>query len=679
MKKEWKFGFYSVLKNEDANPYIGDGLLAVADGLGGSGSEVHIIDRAVHTDLRKELKDCAFGDFDAEKAKPLTRYLETLLAPMSDGIDDTSALWASRIVLGRFVYALKARNDFRLCDAESRQRLSYFISAGLANTAQEFHLKKGKYSGQLLLPTTLSAVRYHAHEGGVTAEVVWAGDSRCYALTGDGLKVLTEDDEDASGSITNLFQVGEKRTRIHYRKYELPSPCILFTASDGIFDPFEPYGHFGVEATLLNCIQRSNSVKELQKNLKQRYLEIRADDATVAASALGFSEYSECKRFFSERTDTVLTLSEQLNENRIFLQVAHQSEEEAQNYIRRRTADRFAAMVDPLRDCLVQKREDAAISEEMRARIQHAIARETELHQAEQDGRLTAEIETLFAEVSEENCERIQEIAHRIFSSWYGSLKNLDKTMKKSMSSLQKLDAAEKEYHRCQSFQEETMRKKEECLHRIEERIAFCRKQFDDRKGSMSSEELKDLNALELQWKYFYITTRLDKKFDGRMTYSSPDERQLRRDVNNNIPQINNLKSKILRTKNNWKNCQSCCLKALKELKVYLLGNLSVYRTIWGKESPSEAEDHEKLKRIIESQLLLDAESTVSEIVESLSAHPERASVLDGFYNPKQLREFRAYFSLKQHPSAELKRFEEDFRATEASYESLLTNSGEGR
>ena len=42
--RDLKFRFYSVLKNEDAPPFLSDTLLAVADGLGGSGSTVHKID-----------------------------------------------------------------------------------------------------------------------------------------------------------------------------------------------------------------------------------------------------------------------------------------------------------------------------------------------------------------------------------------------------------------------------------------------------------------------------------------------------------------------------------------------------------------------------------------------------------------------------------------------------------
>ena len=43
--KNLDFYFYSVLKNEDANPYVGSDVIAVADGLGGSVAFAYQADR----------------------------------------------------------------------------------------------------------------------------------------------------------------------------------------------------------------------------------------------------------------------------------------------------------------------------------------------------------------------------------------------------------------------------------------------------------------------------------------------------------------------------------------------------------------------------------------------------------------------------------------------------------
>ena len=74
-KERLSFEFYSVLKNEDAPPFIGDDLLVCADGLGGAGGHVHVIDYAKHPDMRGELLEAAYGDFDADMRGRLDGYL----------------------------------------------------------------------------------------------------------------------------------------------------------------------------------------------------------------------------------------------------------------------------------------------------------------------------------------------------------------------------------------------------------------------------------------------------------------------------------------------------------------------------------------------------------------------------------------------------------------------------
>ena len=136
MEKELKFRFYSVLKNEDAPPFLSDELLVVADGLGGDGSTEHAIDRAKHKNLKKEIVENAFGDFEGGLSSEFVEYLDELLYAMSDETNDTSALWGSRIVIGRFVYALMKYDRFsyeNLRDESARDELTEFIKRGFFN------------------------------------------------------------------------------------------------------------------------------------------------------------------------------------------------------------------------------------------------------------------------------------------------------------------------------------------------------------------------------------------------------------------------------------------------------------------------------------------------------------------------------------------------------------------
>lgn len=217
--RDLKFAFYSVLKNEDADPYSGDNLMIVADGLGGAGSIVHSIDRDKHHDLYESIMASAFGDCPDIAAKLGDDYFKKLIAPMIDDKNDTSALWASRIVMARCAYAIIANDQYEELDKENvRKHLAGFIQKGLESVKDKFKLEKGTYFGQKILPTTLAFVRYKEDKDQVVAETLWAGDSRCYALTIDGLKILSIDDEDSSGSITNCFHADNKEEKYRLGK-----------------------------------------------------------------------------------------------------------------------------------------------------------------------------------------------------------------------------------------------------------------------------------------------------------------------------------------------------------------------------------------------------------------------------------------------------------------------------
>ena len=434
-KNKLSLKFYSVVKNEDAPPFVGDDLLVCADGLGGAGGHVHTIDYKKHPDMRGELLEAAYGDFDADTRGRLDAYLNTLVDPMADENPDTSALWASRIVIGRFVYAMlngkipavnkpepKAKQpaeeikaeETLPCEAENadaaditivvskgddtpvppaaepvaeaaqpaemgenqtaedqaaeqttveitdstelhanvggffgihkndeketislditnpahREILSDFIGLGLIRVADKFSLEVDKRSGGNLLPTTLTAIRYEEHGDVVVAECLWSGDSRCYALTADGLMLLSKDDEDASGAITNLFYVGGKKAVIHYRRYEIKKPCLLMTVSDGFFDPFGDEEYIGVEYTFHKCFLESDSMPSLAARLTDEFDAIHGDDTTVALRAFGFADFGEMKSILTPRAEKIMKLAEDWNTMRAAIQLADLPEEE---------------------------------------------------------------------------------------------------------------------------------------------------------------------------------------------------------------------------------------------------------------------------------------------------------------------------------------------------------------
>ena len=343
MKEKLAFGFYSQLKGEDAPPYLGDGLIAVADGLGGSGSTVHALRpeerKAVRREIRRRLIPA-----EAREDRALGEYLDALLHPLFDKKPHTSAFWASRLVMARFACAAAA-GPGDLCDEQNRARLAAYLREGLCIAAESAHLEQGGLTGQLLLPTTFSALRLRAEGDIVRAEAFWAGDSRCYALTRDGLRLLSVDDEDRAGSIVNLFAAGGKAATLHCRSYEFSAPCAFLAVSDGVFDPYE-HDHFLVEHILLSALTKAQSAEEAASALRRHYDGVHADDATMAFLPVGFSTYAELRAFFAPRAEKTAKMFTRFCEMERKAEAAGTDEEEATGYVRRRTLDKLDAIVE---------------------------------------------------------------------------------------------------------------------------------------------------------------------------------------------------------------------------------------------------------------------------------------------------------------------------------------------
>lgn len=368
--RDLKFAFYSVLKNEDADPYSGDNLMIVADGLGGAGSIVHSIDRDKHHDLYESIMASAFGDCPDIAAKLGDDYFKKLIAPMIDDKNDTSALWASRIVMARCAYAIIANDQYEELDKENvRKHLAGFIQKGLESVKDKFKLEKGTYFGQKILPTTLAFVRYKEDKDQVVAETLWAGDSRCYALTIDGLKILSIDDEDSSGSITNCFHADNKEVRLNYRRYTIKKPCALFVASDGIFDPFEE-DYLYVEHVLLKKISESETIGEVGEKLCKFYGEVHGDDATMAFTSFEFESFDDMKEKFDARNREIDKLAAESSEKREEIELINNNGQDVTDYIIKRTGDKYEQIVSLIADRIAQCEQDtdaviAAISKKL--------------------------------------------------------------------------------------------------------------------------------------------------------------------------------------------------------------------------------------------------------------------------------------------------------------------------
>ncbi len=677
------FQFYSVLKNEDANPYIGDNILVVADGLGGSGSAVHTIDRAKHADMHGDIIASAFGDMK-EVSPKLKLYIEDLIAPMVDGKDDTSALWASRIVIARCVYAL-VEGEFKkadLSDKKVRAKLAEFIGLGLHEVVKKFDLQKGKYDGQLLLPTTLAFIRHTETKDSVIAETVWAGDSRCYALTPNGLKLLSVDDEDNSGSITNLFYADNSKATLNFIHHEIAKPCVLLAVSDGIFDPFDPHENLGVEHTLLSAIKENNTPQELATALYDFYESVHGDDATMAFVPIGFGSFEDMQEKLARRTDDILAVRKKQGELYGALEVMNQSEEDASHYVIARTNDRYDYIAPILVDAIERGTADIALTPEVR-KIAETVKKDC-VASAEKERRQNREqaLAELYNYVKTH-----PELVSQIFVPCQKIDFKTNYNVEYAFSDLWKYaaDYVATVNNEALKAMEAELRVKSEALHqRITERISFYRKQFDDIWGDKISDYKLRYNTKR------YLSIWQDIDFDLQYNWGvsnigdlTVEDRPLAYEVRDCIDECKKVKGQIKAMKSNGENLYRNFITAWNTVCNYLKNCPAAITVLLTPEAAQRfgvgvsdesfiAELGKNNRSRILSELKTRKAVIVSDIVNSLADNYDKTSVIDGQFNGTKLELFRTYFRLKASDRGELEGVKARLAAIEKAYTEFI-------
>ncbi len=677
--KNLAFKFYSVLKDEDAVPYIGGNLLAVADGLGGSGSAVHAIDRAKHPDMRREILSCAFGDMQLP-AGELEQYINELLGPMSDGKDDTSALWASRIVIARCVYALTAGafKNAVLSDESVRERLAEFIAKGLHETVAAFNLQKGKYDGQLLLPTTLAFVRYTEQENSVVAEAVWAGDSRLYALTADGMKLLSVDDEDESGSITNLFYADNEKVRLNYLRHELAKPCALMAVSDGVFDPFDPHDHLGVECTVLSAIEENAAAQQACDSLKRFYDGVHGDDATMAFVPFGLVGFAGMQSTFKKRADLITAIRQQHSEKHSALEVMNLSEEEAAHYVYARTGDRYEHIIPILIEAAEKQSHDIAVTPDIRKVIENArksCVAEAEDARKNNRARAFAELDQYVRAHPEfVNSEILPIPASRFNDKKLKSLKSL-RSLYDDFKQTAKRLASGLRTSKDWAFHEAGLAKRRKDIRTlIQARIEYCRKRLDYLRKGEDREECR--NAADVLHVWHCMDIELIGRDERGNTMLSREEKDLARRDDKQLADDALEYIYISRLVDRYAHLWTTLLERFKRdecLTDILLA--PKMRHAFGFDISDEtlllAAANAKRDRILHN-LTEQKPVIVAGIVKALAANYDKTSLIDSQYNSTKLELLRTYYRLKSDPDPAIEAFQEQLSALEAAYTSLI-------
>lgn len=677
------FCFYSVLKNEDANPYAGSDVIAVADGLGGSGSAVHVLRPEQYETLRRVLYKTVLPGNGWREDPRLSAYFDSLFRPMTDAHPDTSALWASRIVMARFVYAVTKGRDALgdLADPQERRRLSGFLEDGLRAVASELRLEKGRFGGQQLLPTTFASVFLREEEGFVTAEAVWAGDSRCYALTGGGLKLLSVDDEDGTGAITNLFCVGEKKAVLHYRRFRLETPCAVFACSDGVFDPYAGHDHLCVENVLLREIGRSTSVGELRRRLSGHYARIHADDATMAFRSVGFASYAAMKRFFAPRAAEVARMYEGLTRFHQHLEVSAYSEDDVAGYVRSRTSDKFEAVVSAACAALRAGKDDPVCVPSVRRAYETAYAR----HKEETDGACRRRRERLLGEIRARFASDPAS-AHLFFARG----KKLARVGKKCEREADKIAGRAQALCR--------VRKDYDAKSAAADRL--CREYADSRAAARE-------HADRMYSAYMAFRADPARRADGARAFEAcryiADCVDFGREPAAGAPRAEEarLVQAFLRKRDEWKAARAELPAAEKEVRqrrdAYMHAVeefLSRYAeaietdlsALFGAELlktlrpadvvPREPDERAVLQDVL-AALAPEKARVVDEIVSAFAASPAQPSAADALYNGTRLSLFRLFYAMKGEENGEFAAFCRELPAFEGEYESLLRTPAE--
>jgi hypothetical protein len=160
------------------------------------------------------------------------------------------------------------------------------------------------------LPTTLAGLYYaYQDDQSLTLTSFWAGDSRCYILTAQGLKQLSHDDLNGNpdafenlwmdATISNCIHA-DGGYKINQSVVEVKEPVILITATDGCFGFVKSPAHF--EYLLLKTLINSQyDVEAWREHLEEEMVTIAGDDVSMSVLALGLKTLEDWKVYFYER------------------------------------------------------------------------------------------------------------------------------------------------------------------------------------------------------------------------------------------------------------------------------------------------------------------------------------------------------------------------------------------
>jgi serine/threonine protein phosphatase PrpC len=263
---------------EDSDPILRDGpdlgLAAVFDGMGGAGGTVYDTPDGQRS-----------GAYLASRIArdAVEQHMLTLLAP-----------------------------DRPLSGEQTASELQGILKTTLNDALTDLNAPVSRLRSKLLraLPTTmaLGALQRGEKDGSRwLCHVLWAGDSRVYAFTAEGMHQLSIDDlRDPGDAMENLQRdsvisnaiSADTDFHINYRRVTLTTPFFLLCATDGCFGYLRSPMHF--EALVLGALSSADTDEEWSTSIQAAIAEVTGDDAAMAIIGVG-ADLSTFKTLFAPR------------------------------------------------------------------------------------------------------------------------------------------------------------------------------------------------------------------------------------------------------------------------------------------------------------------------------------------------------------------------------------------
>ena len=314
-----KDGEQKIFIGEDAFPYEKEGILLVADGLGGRGGYPHTkVDKKI---LEKEgFFDLVFGDVflpcpeDEEGKKEYEEFKEFVLDSFTEIFQTKdyyftssktirpSGYFASRLVVAILLHEIKYspkcdkeqlfKDIYEATTEEAKEEIMARFSNELADRLREKLDKIAKkinlvvetsLSGAYLLPSTVCLTLVNEKEDKVDAVYVWAGDSRGYLWDKDGGLGQVTDDHEKDETMYNLVSLS-REFKLESRFVSFDKPCVLFNATDGCYKCSCYASPLEMEMTFLNIFSNAENFDVASKEFCEEYKRIgRHDDSNTMA------------------------------------------------------------------------------------------------------------------------------------------------------------------------------------------------------------------------------------------------------------------------------------------------------------------------------------------------------------------------------------------------------------